>query len=124
MIQELLYDLLVAVLILLGTYATRFIHKKAQEVMLKTDSEFTDKYIEKVANTIAVCVRATQQTYVESLKKEGLFDKEAQVEAFNRTYENVINILGIEAIDYLQTIVGDVETYLTEKIECEVNLQK
>ena len=35
--------------------------------------------------TITKCVIATTQTYVETLKKEGKFDKTAQETAFSKT---------------------------------------
>ena len=37
-----------------------------------------DKYLSMLTETITSCVIATNQTYVEALKKEGKFDLEAQ----------------------------------------------
>ena len=65
------------------------------------------KYLDMLNITIADCVLATTQTYVEALKKEGKFDLDAQKIAFTRTYENVMAILADEAKEYLQTAIGD-----------------
>jgi len=63
------------------------------------------------------CVIATNQTYVDSLKHQGKFDKEAQLEAFNRTYNQVMLILADDAKVYLESAVGDLNAYVTNMIE-------
>lgn len=108
---------------LLG-YLVSYINKKKDALIEQVDSDIADKYIQKISETITDCVIATNQTYVEALKKEGAFTKEAQEEAFNKTLNNVLAILGEDCIDYLKTITSDVEAYLKNKIEAEVNLNK
>ena len=41
-----------------------------------------NKYLKMLSETITKCVIATNQTYVETLKKQGKFDEEAQKIAF------------------------------------------
>ena len=77
-----------------------------------------------LTQTISDCVIATNQTYVESLKQQGKFDLDAQKEAFNLTKDAVLSILSEEAQVYLSTAVGDLNAYITKKIEAEVNLNK
>ena len=83
-----------------------------------------DKYIAMVTDTISACVIATNQTYVEALKKQNAFTAEAQKEAFQLTYNAVMAILTDDAKDYLAEIYGDVAAYITNKIEAEVNISK
>ena len=101
-----------------------FLQTKKQEVKQKTDNELAQKYIDMLTNTITSCVVATNQTYVETLKKKGEFTKDAQIEAFNKTYENVIGILSTECKIYLENTFGDLQTYITNKIEAEVQENK
>lgn len=105
-------------------YITSLIQKKTQEITKEADNEIANKYINLLSETITQCVIATNQTYVESLKKSGSFDAEAQKEAFRRTYESVMNILTVEAKQYLANIYGDLDKYITSKIESEVNINK
>jgi hypothetical protein len=49
------------------------------------DNELADKYVQMLTDTITACVIATNQTYVEPLKKQGKFDAEAQKHAFELT---------------------------------------
>ncbi len=77
-----------------------------------------------IYNTVVDCVIATNQTYVDSLKKSGFFDEAAQKEAFNRTMSAVMTILSEDAKEYISEATGDVNTYLTQLIESEVNKRK
>lgn len=124
----LLYQILeVCVIPLLGiltAYFVKFINVKSTEIQHKVDNDNADKYIAMVADTISACVIATNQTYVDALKKQNAFTAEAQKEAFNLTYNAVMNILTEDAKKYLTEIYGDVTTYITNKIEAEVNLSK
>lgn len=124
----LLYQVLeVCVIPLLGiltAYVVKFINAKSLEIQNKVDNDTADKYIAMLDDTICACVIATTQTYVESLKKENAFTKEAQKEAFNLTYSAVMSVLTDEAKSYLTEIYGDLTTYITNKIEAEVSLNK
>lgn len=125
---SLAYEILqVCVIPLLGVltaYAIKFINFKSLEIQNQIDNDLTDKYIAMIADTISACVMATNQTYVEVLKKQNAFTAEAQKEAFNLTYNAVMSILTDDAKDYLAEIYGDVSAYITNKIEAEVNINK
>lgn len=108
----------------LTVYLVKFIKDKSIEIQGKVDNDTADKYIGMIADTISACVLATNQTYVEALKKEGAFTAEAQKEAFALTYDAVMSILTEEAKVYLANLYGDVTTYITAKIEAEVNKSK
>ena len=101
-----------------------FLKTKSQEVKDKAANETATKYIDMLTNTITSCVMATNQTYVETLKAKGEFTKEAQKEAFTKTYENVMGILSTECKMYLENTFGDLQTYITNKIEAEVKANK
>ena len=109
---------------LLTSYIIKYVNAKSLEVQAKTENDKADKYIAMLDHTICACVVATTQTYVEALKKEGNFTKEAQEKAFRMTYDAVINVLSDEAKAYLTEIYGDVVGYITARIEAEVKLNK
>ena len=124
----LLYEILqVCVIPLLGVltaYIVKFINVKSLEIQSNVSNDMADKYIGMVTETISACVIATNQTYVEALKKQNVFTAEAQKEAFNLTYNAVMAILTDDAKEYLAEIYGDVAAYITNKIEAEVNISK
>ena len=108
----------------LTAFLVKFIKVKSNEITAKVDSDIADKYITMLADTISACVIATNQTYVEALKKDNAFTKEAQLEAFDMTYKAVMLILTEDAVTYLTNIYGDLSAYITAQIEAEVNKSK
>lgn len=124
----LLYQILeVCIIPLLGiltAYFVKWVNAKSAEIQHKVDNDTADKYIAMLDDTICACVIATTQTYVEALKKDNAFTKEAQQEAFNLTFNAVMSVLTDEAKKYLSEVYGDLTAYITNKIEAEVNLNK
>lgn len=113
----------VAITIISGiitTFLIKLINQKIEESKANTSSETTKKYLDLLNATITDCIKATNQTYVESLKDKDMFTKEAQKEAFNKTYDSVMTILKGDAENYLREAVGDLETLVQEKIEAGV----
>ena len=124
MIREIIEVCLIPLLGVLVTYLVKYINTKSQELEASTDNELAKKYISLLSSTITNCVIATNQTYVETLKKQGRFDAEAQKEAFNMTLNAVMALLTDEAKRYLSEIYGDLNTYITNQIEATVNQNK
>lgn len=125
---EILYQIfelcIVPLLAVLTGYLVQWIRAKTAEATEKNQQDVFDKYITMLGETIAKCVSATNQTYVDALKKAGSFDAEAQKHAFEMTLNAVMNVLGKDAIEYLSAIYGDLTEYLTTLIEAEVKAQK
>jgi predicted Holliday junction resolvase-like endonuclease len=101
-----------------------FISAKTKQIKEKTESDTVDKYLGMLEDTITKAVIATTQTYVEALKNKNAFDEEAQKEAFKKTYDAVIAVLTEDAKKYLVEAVGDLESYITTRIEYNVKVCK
>jgi hypothetical protein len=124
-VLEQIFELIVyPVLSIAGVYLTYLISVKIKELKQKTNDETAKKYLDMLDATIQNAVLATTQTYVDSLKKQGKFDMEAQKVAFKQTYDAVMAVLTEEAIRYITTSVSDLEIYITNKIEADVKLCK
>lgn len=115
---------LIPLLGVLTTFFVKWVNAQSEKLASSSKNEMQKKYIEMLNETITDCVIATSQTYVDSLKKQGTFDAEAQKVAFNMTYEAVIKLLTNEATEYLNEAVGDLTLYITQKIESEVKTNK
>lgn len=124
LVYQILEVCVIPLLGILTAYLVKFINMKSVEIQANVDNDMADKYIAMVADTVSACVIATNQTYVEALKKNNAFTAEAQKEAFTLTYNAVMAILTDEAKEYLAEIYGDVAAYITNKIEAEVNISK
>ena len=115
---------IIPLLAVLTGYLVQWIKAKTAEATEKNQKDVFDKYITMLGETIAKCVSATNQTYVDALKKAGSFDAEAQKHAFDMTLTAIMNVLGKDAIEYLTAIYGDLTGYITTLIEAEVKAQK
>lgn len=120
-LQEIFQVCVVPLLGILTAYLVKFINAKSSELVAQTDNELAQKYLSMLTETIEACVIATNQTYVNSLKEKNAFTAEAQKEAFNKTLDAVKAVLSDEAKEYLTTAYGDLNTYLTNQIEAQVN---
>lgn len=109
---------------ILTTYIVQYIRVKKEEMKTQTENEKVNKYLDILAKVIEDCVVATNQTYVETLKKEGKFDIEAQKQAFLMTSQAVLAIMSDESLDILALAVDDLNEYIRQKIEAEVNKHK
>ena len=107
MIREIIEVCLIPLLGVLVTYLVKYINTKSKELEASTDNELAKKYISLLSTTITNCVIATNQTYVETLKKQGKIDAEAQKEAFNMTLNAVMALVTDEAKQYISEIYGD-----------------
>ena len=108
----------------LTAYIVKYIQVKSAEITKNTDNTLINKYTGMLADTISACVLATNQTYVEALKKQGNFDAEAQKNAFSMTLDAVMNILNEDAKEYLSEAFGDLNSYIASQIEASININK
>ena len=126
--MELLTQIMEVVVIpllgILTAYIVKLVNSKLDEIAANRKNELEKKYLDMLSETVADCVIATTQTYVDTLKKKGEFTAEAQKEAFDKTYAAVMNILSEDAKECLTEVVGDLNLYITQKIEAEVKVNK
>ena len=99
----------------------QFIKQKMAESKAKSDNEITVKYLSLLEQTVIDCIRATNQTYVNALKDQNAFDVEAQKYALDLTTQAVLNILSADAKKYITNFVGDLDVFVKEKIEANID---
>ena len=108
----------------LTVYFVKYLNTKSEEIKLSVKNEEAQEYITMITETVTSCVIATNQTYVETLKKQGKFDANAQKVAFEKTLNAVLAILSDDAKDYINKSTGDLNNYLINLIESKVNANK
>ena len=124
LLQEIFTVCVIPMLGILTKYFIEWLNIKKQDLINKEENEIKKRYIDMLGSTIETCVIATNQTYVNSLKDKNAFTPEAQKEAFERTKNAILTILGEEGQKYLSQIYGDLNTYITKEIEKQVNWNK
>jgi hypothetical protein len=124
LLAEIFEVCIIPLLGVLTAFLVKWLNFKSQEIQSKTENDKFDKYIQMLNETIVDCVIATNQTYVNSLKESGSFDEAAQKVAFNKTFDAVMTILSADARECLNAAVGDLNAYISEKIEAQVNINR
>lgn len=115
---------LIPLLTALTGVAVKWINSKANEIKAKTDNVLIQRTIDLLNETIASAVISANQTYVNELKQEDAFSQDKQLKAFEHVYNTVMNSLTVEGKERLEAYIGDIKSYITNKIEEEVAKNK
>ena len=86
-------------------------------IKTKTKNATLDKYLDRANDAVVTAVAEVMQTFVDSMKKADAWDKEAAEKAFEMAKLRAIEIMGAAALQALPEVVGDIEKWLTAKIE-------
>ena len=113
-INTIIRDVIMLVLLPLVGIAVKAL---ATYLKSKTDNATVEKYIGLAESAVAQAVEYVAQTYVDALKSEGEFSKDAQEHAFELAKEKAIEILGAEAVEMLNSIYGDFTVWIETAIE-------
>lgn len=100
-----------------GVYLATLICRQTNEIQQRTDNETATHFIKLSGEAVAQAVAYVAQTYADELKKAGTFDKEAQQHAFDMAKDRAVQIIGPVVMQALGEIYGDVDVWLTTKIE-------
>ena len=100
-----------------GTQLIKFINSKIKNNELS-------KQLTTATTIVTNAVRVVFQTYVDALKKNGSFDKEAQVEALTRAKNIALSQITEDTKSYIEENYGDFNNWLTIQIEVTIDLLK
>ena len=100
-----------------GTQLIKFINSKIKNNELA-------KQLTTATTIVTNAVRVVFQTYVDTLKKNGSFDKEAQAEALNRAKNIALSQITEDTKSYIEENYGDFNNWLTIQIESTIDLLK
>jgi len=98
--------------------------KLIQLINQKIKDEKTRNLLTGLTTIVERAVRSVTQTYVDSLKKSGSFDQEAQLIALSIAKEEVFKQLNEETKIFIKDNYGDINAFVTTQIESTINLLK
>lgn len=116
-LQNVLYAVITAAVPVITGFVCKWLSSLYENNKSKIKNEKAQVVLGQVSDMITAAVETTTSTYVKNLKAEGLFDADAQKEAFNKTFDTVKKQLTEESTNIIAETYGDVETYLINKIE-------
>lgn len=88
------------------------------------NSKIKDKKIARITSQLTMlilnAVQEVFQTYVDTLKKENKFDKEAQTLAKNKAFNIINSQITPDIKEFISENYGDVKEYLLNRIESTI----
>ena len=84
----------------------------------------SDGLADEITSRLEDAVYATTQTYVDDLKKNGAFTKEAQLHALALALATLLGSLSQEAKNYIKKLSRDTNTFLAGRIDADAARQK
>ena len=100
-----------------GAYLVALLRKKTAQLQQELDNDTAAKYMTMACDAVAQAVTYTAQTFVDTLKAEGAFTEEKQLEAFEKAKSKTLEILGDTAVAALGELYGDFDVWLNTRIE-------
>ena len=116
-IQDVLYLIITGILPLLITYGILFLKVKIKEQEKNLENDQLVKYIDAATDAISKAVLTVNQTYVDSLKKQGKFDEEAAKTAKQMAIDKAKALITEDSKTAIETLYSDFEAYLNDAIE-------
>jgi hypothetical protein len=105
-------------------YLVKLLKAKTEQTATKISNELVRQYLQEAIDSVLQAVTYVSQTYVDSLKKQGKFDAEAQKIAFNTAKDIALQLLTEDAKNLITDLYGDLTVWLDTKIEQTVKEQK
>jgi hypothetical protein len=127
-LNELLMTIIQAVIIpaipIVVAYIVKLLKAKTEQTATKISNELVRQYLQEAIDSVLQAVTYVSQTYVDSLKKQGKFDVDAQKIAFNTAKDIALQLLTEDAKNLITDLYGDLTVWLDTKIEQTVKEQK
>ena len=99
-------------------------YKLSQFLSTKIKDEKAAAFFKQASEIVLNAVRSVFQTYVESLKNSGQFNKDAQAIAFSKAKAIIVNQMTQELKSFIITNYGDFDEWIKNQIEASINQLK
>ena len=90
----------------------------------KIKNQEASKLLSDATSIVLNAVRTVTQTYVDTLKANGSFNKDAQLVALNKAKDIALSQMSSDVEEVINANFGDVQLWITNQIEASINLLK
>ena len=124
-IMNLIETLVLAPLVIaISSFLIALIRQQTAKIEEKVKDDKVKRLLEIAENVVSQSVATVSQTYVDALKKDGIFDKDAQQQAFEMSKDKIYTLLTADTLQAVQNNYGDVDEWIVTKIEETINKSK
>lgn len=127
MLNSVLYIVLTVILPVVATYLVKLIQKKIDASTIieeATKNENVSNLVKDALSDVMDAVLYVNQTFVDSLKKQGKFDEKAWEDAKTRAYNAALETISEASKEAITMVYGSFDKWLKLKIESSVNMAK
>jgi len=118
--NQIAFWVITTVLTVVGGFIVRWVNAKIAGIK----DEKIQKILSGAKDIVFDGVKYTYQTYVEEIKGTTVWDKEAQAAAMKKTVDYVKGTLTQQAKDYIVANYGDLEAWIKQQAEVQINNAK
>ena len=111
-LNTLMSMVILPLLLALSGFAVAWLRKKTQEITANINDATVRKYVDLASDAVTKAVQTTFQTYVDTLKAQGKFDKEAQLTALQKAKDTATALITDEAKRVITEAYGDFVKWL------------
>lgn len=115
---------LAPMVIAISSFLIALLRQQTAKIEEKIKDEKAKRMLEIAENVVSQAVATVSQTYVDGLKKDGIFDTDAQKEAFEMSKDKIYKLLTTDTLQAVQNNYGDVDEWIVTKIEETINKSK
>ena len=124
-VMNLIETLVLAPLVIaISSFLIALIRQQTAKIVEKVKDDKVKRLLEIAENVVSQAVATVSQTYVDGLKKDGIFDTDAQKEAFAMSKDKIYKLLTTDTLQAVQNNYGDVDEWIVTKIEETINKSK
>lgn len=123
-LNTIIQAVIIAVVPILTGYAVAFIKHNINLIAAQTTNEKVKRALEELGDTVSAAVAHTSQTYVDDIKKSGVFYSDDQQYALAKAKATTLATLTPATHDILKTTYDDLQTLVETKIEEAIRKQK
>jgi len=123
-IQQLMYLVITGILPFVTVYFANFVKSIIQKNKDNIENEQIQNLIEYAGEAISVAVMTVSQTYVDTMKRQGKFDADAQAIAKQMAIDKAKELISKEMKSAIETVYTNFDAYLDNYIETIVRESK
>lgn len=121
-VMNLIETLVLAPLVIaISSFLIALIRQQTAKIEEKVKDDKVKRLLEIAENVVSQSVATVSQTYVDVLKKDGVFDKDAQQQAFEMSKDKIYTLLTTDTLQAVKDNYGNVEEWINTKIEETIN---
>ena len=123
-IQQLMYLVITGILPFVTVYFANFVKSTIQKNSKNAENENIGSLINYAGEAISVAVMTVSQTYVDTMKRQGKFDAEAQAIAKQMAIDKAKELISREMKSAIESVYTNFDAYLDNYIETVVRESK